>query len=416
MLEYYYESAERIERLQLRPLCVHIESLATKLHKSGYTRETGQRILCTAGKINDFVRSVGIEDAGEVDADLVERFINQKSRAQGTIRNAEIFLQHVTDYFRDEGVGPEVVTAAPEGSFGGILDRYDCHLRDLRGLRSSTRAQYLHHANRLLDWYDDRSDEQSLCLLTGVDVLDYITEHADLRPSGSWRKNLCSLTRSFLRYLLWEGIVEVDLARVVPTVPHWRLQSIPRHLPWEQVQALVESVDTSTPLGLRDKAILLLIATLGLRSKEVRKLCIGDIRWQASEIRLTETKARREHALPLSQEVGEAISEYLIHGRPQINVPNVFLKHRAPQGPIPSANGIGYIVQKHLLRAKIKAPSYGAHVLRHSLATRMVNQGVSIKQVADVLGHASIDSTAIYTKVNTKNLAAVALPFPGGEA
>ena len=416
MLEYYIETAERIEQLRLRPLGLHIESLATKLHEKGYTHGTGQRILSLTGRFNEFVRSVGIEDAGEVDASLVERFINQELRAQGTFRNAEIFLQHLVGHLRDEGVGPEVVVAEPEDSYGGILDRYDSHLRDLRGLRPSTRPQYLHHAKRLLDWYHDCRGEQPLSLLTGVDVLDYITEHADSRPSGSWRKHLCSLTRSFLRYLLWEGVVEVDLSRVVPTVPHWRLQSIPRHLPWEQVQALVESVDTSTPLGLRDKAVLLLIATLGLRSREVRKLCLGDIRWHASEIRLTETKGRREHALPLSQEVGEAISEYLIHGRPRTEVPNVFLKHKAPQGPIPGAHGIGYIVRKHLLRAKITAPSYGAHVLRHSLATRMVNQGVAIKQVADVLGHASIDSTAIYTKVDTRNLAAVALPFPGSEA
>ena len=365
------------------------------------------------GRFNEYVRSVGIEHAREVDTDLIARFINQELRAQGTFQNAESVLQHLVNHLRDEGVGPEVLVAEPEDPYGGILDRYDSHLRDLRGLSPATPPKYLRHAKQLLDWYHDRRGKESLSCLTGVDVLDYITEHADLHRGGSWRDSLCSLTRSFLRYLRWEGIVDVDLDRVVPTVPHWRLQSIPRHLPWEQVQALLESVDTSTELGLRDKAVLVLIATLGLRNQEVRKLCLADIRWRASEIRLTETKGRREHALPLPQEVGEAISEYLIHGRPRTaDVPNVFLKHRAPQGAIPSAGGIGYIVRKHLLRAKITAPSYGAHLLRHSLATRMVNQGVAIKQVADVLGHTSIDTTAIYTKVDTKNLAAVALPFP----
>ena len=416
MLEYYFESTDWMGRLRLRPLGLHIESLATKLHERGFTRGTGQRILSVTGRFNEYVRSVGIEHAREVDAALVGRFIDQELRAQGTFQNAESVLQHLLDHLRDEGVGPEVLVAGSEDSYGGILGRYDSHLRDLRGLRPSTRTQYLCHAKRLLDWYRDRRGEQSLSRLTGVDVLDYITEHADRLAGSSWQNSLCSQTRSFLRYLRWEGVVDVDLDRVVPTVPHWRLQSIPRHLPWEQVQALVESVDTSTPLGLRDKAVLVLIATLGLRNQEVRKLCLGDIRWRASEIRLTETKGRREHALPLPQEVGEAISKYLIHGRPRTDVPNVFLKHRAPQGAIPSASGIGYIVRKHLLRAKITAPSYGAHLLRHSLATRMVNQGVAIKQVADVLGHLSIDTTAIYTKVDTNNLARVALPFPGSGA
>ncbi len=319
-------------------------------------------------------------------------------------------------HLRDEGVVSKIVVAQPENPYGGILGRYDSHLRDLRGLSRLTCPQYLHHAKLLLDWYHDRKGKQSLTDLTGIDILDFINEHADLHPSGSWRKRLCSLTRSFLRYLFFEGIVKVELDRVVPTIPYWRLQSIPRHLPWEDVQALIESVDTSTPIGLRDKAVLVLIATLGLRSQEVRKLCLDDIRWRDSQIRLTQTKGRREHVLPLLKEVGETISEYLIHGRPQTSVPNVFLKHQAPQGPIPPGGGIGRIVKKHLLRAKITAPSYGAHLLRHSLATRMVNQGAAVKQIADVLGHQSINTTAIYTKVDTKHLSEVSLPFPGSES
>ena len=410
MLEYYIESTQRIERFRRRPLGPYIESLAAKLYERAYTRGTGRRILGVAGRFNDYVRSKGIEDSGEVGADHVERFINEGLRFRCITSQTESAFQHMVKHLQEEGVVPEIVVSAPEDSFVGILCRYDSHLRDLRGLSPLTRPRYLHNAKLLLDWYHGRRSKQTLTNLTGVDILDFITEQAALHPSGPWRKHLCSVTRSFLRYLLWEGTVEVDLSRVVPTIPHWRLQSIPRHLPSEDVQALIESVDSSTPIGMRDKAVLLLIATLGLRSQEVCKLCLCDIRWRASEIRLTKTKGRREHVLPLPQEVGEVISEYLIHGRPKTNLPNVFLKHKAPQGPISSA---GQIVRKHLLRAKITAPSYGAHLLRHSLATRMVNQGAAIKQIADVLGHQSINTTAIYTKVDTNHLAEVALPFPG---
>lgn len=410
MLEYYIESTERIERFRRRPLGPYIESLAAKLHEGAYTHKMGCRILGVAGRFNDYVRSKGIEDSGEVGADLVERFISEALRSRCITLQTESAFQHCVKHLQEEGIVPEMVVEAAEDPFGGILCRYDSHLRDLRGFSPLTRPRYLHNAKLLLDWYHDRRGKQPLTDLTGVDILDFITEQADLHPSGPWRKHLCSVTRSFLRYLFWEGTVEVDLSRVVPTVPYWRLQSIPRHLPWEDVRALIESVDSSTPIGLRDKAVLVLIATLGLRSQEVCRLCLDDIRWRDSEIRLTQTKGRREHVLPLPQEVGEAISEYLIHGRPQTNLPNVFLKHQAPQGPISSA---GKIVRKHLLRAKITAPSYGAHLLRHSLATRMVNQGAAIKQIADVLGHQSINTTAIYTKVDTRHLAEVALPFPG---
>lgn len=413
MLEYYIESTQRIARFRLRPLGPHISSLAAKLYERGYTRETGRRILGVAGKFNEYLRFVGIEDVGEVGTNHIERFIKDDLRSRCTTSQTERFFQHMVKHLRDEGAVLEVVVAKPEDPFGSILGSYDSHLRDLRGLSPLTRTHHRRNAKLLLAWYHDLTGKQSLTDLTGVDILDFITQQADRHPSGSWRKRLCSLTRSFLRYLFWEGIVEVELDRVVPTIPHWRLQSIPRHLPWQDVQALIESVDTSTPIGLRDKAVLVLIATLGLRSQEVHRLCLDDIRWRDSEIRLTQTKGRREHVLPLLQEVGEAISEYLIHGRAQTDLPNVFLKHRAPDGPISSA---GKIVRKHLLRTRIKAPSYGAHLLRHSLATRMVNQGAAIKQIADVLGHQSIDTTAVYTKVDTKHLAGVALPFPGSEA
>ena len=142
---------------------------------------------------------------------------------------------------------------------------------------------------------------------------------------------------------------------------------------------------------------------------------LGDIAWRSAEIRLRKTKARRQRVLPLPAAVGAAISDYLLHGRPRLPFPQVFLRHRAPLGPITSTHGIGDIVDKHLSRTGIQSSCRGAHLLRHSLATRMVNQAVPIKQIADMLGHLSIDTTAIYTKVDTTNLKAVALPFPGGE-
>lgn len=412
MLDYYVRCSKSMERLRAVPLGDQIAGLATRLHGLGFTRRTGQRILGLCGRFNGYAAESNIEDAKEVNSGLVERFINEKLRAEGSFKQAESYMQHLLDHLRAEGVVPEVVEVGRQCPDDLLLGKYDSYLRDVRGLARSTRQEYRRMARRLLDWHGERS----LTSLTGVDVLDYITKLADLHPSGSWRNNLCSLTRIFLRFLRWEGIVDNDLDRVVPTLPRWRLQSIPRHLPWEKEEALIKSVDTSSPLGLRDKAVLLSIARLGLRNQEVRNLHLGDIRWRAGEIRLAETKSRRELALPLPGDMGAAIAEYVMHGRPRKNVPYVFLRHRAPQGPITSTHGIGEIVRKHLLKAGIQAPSYGAHLLRHSLATRMVNRGVPIKEIADLLGHESIDTTAIYTKVDTENLAAVALPFPGGEA
>ncbi len=416
MLEFYFKSPWRLEQMRSGPWAEHIGDLAAKLYRRGFTRATGQRILSLTGRFNGFAAGAGVEEAAGIDEALLERFVNEELRAEGTFKEAGSLLRHLLEHLRSEGVIHQAAVARSQDRFAPVLGNYDRYLEGVRGLSVSSRPQYLRYARRFFDWLCDRHGERPLAQLTGADVLDFITELAGLNPSGSWRYNLCSLTRGFLRFLRWEGIIALDLDRVVPTLPHWRLQSIPRHLPWAQVRALIDSVETSTPLGLRDRAVLLSIATLGLRGQEVRHLKLTDIRWRAGEIRLGETKSRRERALPLPQELGTALAEYVLHGRPRRDVPHVFLRHRAPQGPITSTHGIGNIVRKHLLRAGIRAPSQGAHLLRHSLATRMVNEGVAVKQIADVLGHLSIDSTAIYTKVDTRHLSAVALPFPGGAA
>lgn len=416
MLEFYFKSAWRQEQLRSGPWAEHVSGLAARLHRRGFTPATGQRILSLTARFTEFAAGAGVERAAGMDEALVERFIDEELRVEGTFREAGSLLRHLLVHLRSEGVIQQAAAARPEDPFGSLLSKYDCYLDGVRGLCVSSRAQYLCYARRLLTWLRQSHGERSLAQLTGADVLDFITDLADLNPSGSWRNNLCSLTRGFLRYLRWEGVIETDLDRVVPTLPHWRLQSIPRHLPWAQVRALIDSVDTSTALGLRDRAVLLCIATLGLRNQEVRNLELAKVQWRAGEIWLAETKSRRERALPLPHELGTALGEYVLHGRPRLDVPHVFVRHRAPQGPITSTHGIGDIVRRHLLRARIPAPSHGAHLLRHSLATRMVNHGVGVKQIADLLGHASIDTTAIYTKVDTRGLGAVALPFPGGDA
>jgi len=414
MLEYFFEFPTQREQLRRRPLSEHMDGLAAKLLRLGFTRRSGQQILSLTGKFNDFAFSKGVGSADRIDEALVDRFIDVELASYGTFLNAPSTIRHVLEYLRDQGVIPKAITANLEDPFDAILDPYDRHLRDVRGLTLVSRSQYLRYARRLLAWLQNHHAGRPLAGMTGVDVLEFVTDLAGLHPSGSWRNNLCSLTRVFLRYLRWQGIIEIDLDRVVPKVPHWRLSSLPRHLPWDQVQQLIGSIDTSEAGGLRDKAALLLIAALGLRNQEVCHLQLSDIAWRTAEIRVTETKTRRERSLPLPQEVGTAIANYVFYGRPRLKLPYVFLRHRAPQGPLTSSHGIGNIVRKHLLGAGIRAPSHGVHLLRHSLATRMVNQGVPIKGIADVLGHASIDTTAIYTKVNMTNLASVALPFPGG--
>lgn len=412
MLELFYKSPGSLLRLGQGLFSELLCGIAVRLHQVGYRRKYGQKILWTIARFSEFVRKAGIQRPEEVTESLMQRFLDEEVTHQRVLVLAA--LNHFWKHLRDQGIVQTGAIQISKDPFETILCRYDEHLCNVRGLAIASRTESLRYARRFLTWLEGRHGEGFIDRLNGVDVLDFITEFAGAHPSRSWRNSLCSYTRVFLRYLRWRGIIQADLDRVVPKMRNWRLSHVPRHLPWEDVCRLIDSVDTRTPVGLRDRAVLLLIATTGMRNQEVRCLQLKDICWRTAEIRLRKTKNRRERVLPLPGEAGSAIADYLLRGRPRIGTPEVFLRHFTPTGPITSTHGIGDIVGRHLRRAGIHAASHGAHLLRHSLATRMVNQAVPIKQIADMLGHTSIDTTAIYTKVNTVNLAAVALPFPGG--
>ncbi|MCC6812255.1 MAG: tyrosine-type recombinase/integrase [Deltaproteobacteria bacterium] len=217
-----------------------------------------------------------------------------------------------------------------------------------------------------------------------------------------------------MRFLRWHGIVNENLALAVPSVKVPRLARVPHYLKWEDVQRMVAAVDATESEGIRDRALLLLLAELGLRNGEIRELVPRDIDWRNGHIRIRRTKTRKERIVPLTKEVGKALADYLLHGRPTVPAKQIFVRHRAPYGPFVCAGAISEVVEKYAERVGIKSPRLGSHLLRHSLATRLVNKGVPIKHIADVLGHESINTTAIYTKVDRASLDDIALPFPGG--
>ena len=406
MLDFYFVSKGRRLQLQRGPAGPYLDGLACELQRESYASSSARRLLSIAGQFSCFAGLVGVA-AKDLDEMLAERFLAQAFLEEGGGPPA---LRKLLDYLRRQGViAPPPVL--PQPPFASLLDDFDRYMEDVRGLALTTRKGCVSDARRFIEWLAVRYGEQALTRLTGVDVLEFITDQLDRGGSRSWRAHICSRVRGFVLYLYVSGTIATDVARAVPKVSTPRLASLPRGLRWEQVRALIDGVDTSHPDGLRDKAILLLLATLGLRSGEVRSLELGDITWRSGEIRIPRTKTRRERVLPLLAEVGAALADYVLHGRPALPVPQVFLRH----GPRPGAiqpNTIIWIVRRHLARVGIHVARAGAHMLRHSLATRMVNAGVPIKSVADVLGHVSIDTTAIYTKVDMTTLATVALPFP----
>jgi len=191
---------------------------------------------------------------------------------------------------------------------------------------------------------------------------------------------------------------------------------VPDRLSWRGLRRVVEAIDSSSAIGKRDRALLFLFVTTGLRSQEVRRLKLSDIRWRTSELRVRCTKAQRERVVPLLEEAGTALADYVLHGRPRTAEAMVFLCHRPPFRPLRHSGTVSRIIRHRLAQCGIERPRAGAHLFRHSLAILLVSQGRPIKEVADLLGHRSIDTTGVYVKVVLPQLSDIGLPFPGGDA
>jgi len=413
MLEFFFEKDTRLRQLRRGPLGPYMDGLSADLRRGRYSKSSARRILSLAARLSQFARASGLQDAAGIDTDLISRFLTEELAAEGKFREGPNVVLHVTAYLQSLGVLQSTRTTAPDDPETRLLTGYDTYLRDVRWLQTPTRDEYQRGARRLLKWYMTRYGNRPIGRLSGPNVLEYVTACISESPNRSLGKHVCCHVRSLLRYLGVVGLLAPGLERTVPRVQHWRLSSIPRHLPWPQVRKLIDSVDITRPAGLRDKAILLLMAMLGLRGGEVIRLELKHINWRAGEVRLPRTKSARERVLPIPQELGAALSDYILYGRPALDIPQVFLRDRAPMGALRSAGAVGAILSQHLNVAGL-SESRATHLLRHSLATRMVNSGVPIKTIADVLGHASIDTTAIYTKVDLTRLRSAALPFPEG--
>jgi integrase len=221
-----------------------------------------------------------------------------------------------------------------------------------------------------------------------------------------------SALRTFLRYLVVEGRCRPGLEQAVPTIPSWRLSSLPRYLDPLDVERVIESCDPSKPCGVRDRAVLLLLARLGLRAGDIMAMTLDDLDWQAGTLRVR-AKSRKEVCLPLPQDVGDAILKYLALARPTTELSRLFLCSNAPVRPFPTTVVVSDIVRLALQRAGVaNPPSRGAHLLRHSAATAMIRRGASLDAIATVLRHQSTDTTAHYAKVDMSLLAGVTQPWP----
>lgn len=289
------------------------------------------------------------------------------------------------------------------------LAAFDEHLGRVRGVSAGTRRNYARFVGAFLRtvFPDGRVE---VGRVSGRDVVDFVGA-ATRRYQPATVELAATSLRSFFRFLRAAGLRADRLEDVVPMVPHRRTGLI-RHLDPACFDRLLASLDSSSPRGLRDRAIILCMARLGLRAGEVTRLRLDDVDWREGVVRVRSRKTGHGALLPLTGEVGAALAAYLQHGRPDTRAREVFVLHRLRVGAPISDSIVGRAVDNALRRAGIQAPMRGANLLRHSLATDLLAHGVGLSEIADVLGHRSLATTRIYASVDVAALRQVALPWP----
>jgi site-specific recombinase XerD len=232
------------------------------------------------------------------------------------------------------------------------------------------------------------------------------------RSGWATAKKCTTALRMFLRFLIAEDKCAAGLDAAIPVLAHWRLSSLPRYLQSEEVERVIAACDPTSPVGRRDRAILLLLARLGLRAGDIVQLRLGDIDWKEAGIHVC-GKGHHQTRLPLTQEVGNAVAAYLQNGRPRTDTDTLFIRSRAPFHGFASHCAVSVIVARAMRRSGVTCPSRGsAHVLRHSVATSMLRQGASLQDIAAILRHRSIETTQIYAKVDVTTLRQIAQAWP----
>lgn len=332
-------------------------------------------------------------------------------------KNTMFCLDRFIDHLVDVGVArrptppPRVRTALDR-----LREEYDAYLRDQRGLSEATIYQCLSFLNRFMTF---RFGETlgKLNDITPDDIVAFLCEV--MRGTKPCRdKTPPTHLRNLFRFLFWSGKTKRDLAASVPRVKHLRQTQLPRHLKPDEIRQLVDAVRSPDAIGLRNYAMLLLIARLGLRAPEVIAIRLDDIDWRAGEI-LIRGKGKRHDRMPLPDDVGKAIVGYLRNGRAGRSRV-LFVASRAPHAPFVTADILNTILRGAFERTGLKPPQafVGSHLLRHSLATDMLGKGASLAEIGDVLRHRSMRSTTLYAKHDINALRSIARDWPtaGGGA
>jgi integrase/recombinase XerD len=395
------------QRVCAGSLTAHIDKFAEFLIGDGYASQTVKTKYALVVGLSHWLKKRGLPLATLDETRLKQFHVHTHgSRGRGDVSTGHQLLEHL----RRLGVVHVSPRKVDRTALGQLTRDYERFLSSERGLAPATLISYLPIVRRFLT---EHFGNKALRLqdLRPKDLHRFVLRQVP-RGSRTYSKLMVTALRSFLRFLCQRGSIKPDLAAALFGVAHWRLSHVPKSLPADQVERLLRCCDRTTASGQRDYAILLLLARLGLRGGEVLAMTLDDLDWERGEI-LVRGKGQRLERLPLPKDVGTALVHYLRQVRPTCSTRKVFIRLKAPRRGL-RLTAICCVVRRALQRAGLNPDFKGAHLLRHSLATKMLRRGASLGEIGQLLRHRQATTTQIYAKVDIKALRGIALPWMGG--
>lgn len=401
--------SERHARLIPKPLAELILRFLKMLREDGYTKGSLKHYASSSIHFALWLDGCGLLET-DIDYAVIERFRSHTCRCPGNRCSRRINAKYANrvrrfaEFLRNEGLISEAALKTARAT-DERLEEYVHWMRQHGGLAESSIRRNTDVITRLLPTLGTDTSSYDAALVRNAFIAD-----TNGRSRGDSKK-IATAIRGYLRLLAAQGKCRPGLDYAIPVIPQWRLSSLPRYLPGDKIERIIDSCDLTRAVGVRDRAILLLLARLGLRAGDVVNLCLNDIDWNESTIRVV-GKGRCEARLPLPQDAGDAVLSYLETARPAVAHPRIFPRSMAPYEPL-SRSGVSCIVRRAIKSAGIVAPpSRGANLMRHSAATSMLRAGATLEVVGAVLRHRHVDTTAHYAKVDVDTLRQIAQPWP----
>lgn len=395
-------------------LASHVDAYLAYLNRGRYAHNTVSQYISCITHFARWMQQTNLS-LNELDEAAVARFLSKHLphchcpmpvvRGHRDLRAACVHLLRV---LREHGA-----IAMPAMASGPIEDEirdFDIYTQQVRGLGSETRRNCARMVRRFLQ---RRFGKRPLVIsaLQPNDIRRFLAEELDKRGTYSNAATLASSLRAYFRYRRSRGDHVHHLTGVIVSPAHWNLASLPRSLSADEIERLLDAFPDTLPSSRRGYAMVRCALDMGLRISEIAKLALADIDWHNGTVTLRRNKSRREDILPLPAVTGQAIADYLRLERPPTMNPAVFVRRLAPHDVPITAYTVHRLIRDAYQRIGITHTR--THALRHSLAWRLLEQGGSIKEVADVLRHRSLNTSLIYAKLDSRKLAAVALPWPG---